>query len=823
MKTNDTLQAKNNALAGLVAKAKTGDQAAFTELYDRTAPELYRCIRAMTRDEDLAWDIQQDSYLRAYESLDTLENDAAFFPWLRRIAVNITARKMSQRRSLTFTELAGDDDDDAFPELPDLSPESQPELALDQKETSRLVQEILSKLPEEQQLIVGMRYYDELSVKEIAATLNLSTGTVKAQLFHGREKVETAVRALEKQGVKLYGLSPLPFLIALLRRMEPAEAARQAAVKTVVAKAGLTAGAKTAALAAGSTGAASAATEAVVLHATRPFFTTVLGKIVLGVLCAGVVTGGVVGFRWAKNTLFKTSNPNPYIVETGEDPQNSTDAPAIPVEISTTGEAEIEISTPQDTEPTFTENDHAPTETDSSAPETAPAEESEADRDAISIANISAACAEALTASQTKSDTQNAVYIHLPGREAEGISVVAVKDVSIRSEEADDWSNLASDLPHPVPDDPGEPGAYPMIFSLYNGEINEAYFVPQSYFQELLLDDRSFVNMRAAYEEAKTACLAEADTQHATYMKIPGHEDYAVVAVKGVSILSEHADDWSGLPSYTFQMPEDPGKPGTYMMVFSVQEGVLNGSSLEESDDLAAFAEGLPARWEATNDASSLANMRSAYAEATTAYILEENSDNCVYAKSIDEEGVLTVTVTVRNVRILSETADNWNGLGAGQPFPLPDDPGVPGFYTVIFTYSSTSEEYGGLTDVSFGEFRAFLDYTEINKQNSDPQERSLEEEDFRNLRAAYAEMKIYYETEGHAGTSREYEVRQRVKGWHQELYDFNYGFSESSLGSDALLRDAIYALSERTSGKFTLTVSADENGEVKFNVNLID
>ena len=74
----------SNELAALVAQAKAGDQNAFTELYDRTAPELYRCIRAMTRDEDLSWDIQQDSYLRAFQSLDKLENDEAFLPWLRR-------------------------------------------------------------------------------------------------------------------------------------------------------------------------------------------------------------------------------------------------------------------------------------------------------------------------------------------------------------------------------------------------------------------------------------------------------------------------------------------------------------------------------------------------------------------------------------------------------------------------------------------------------------------------------------------------------------------------------------------------------------------
>ena len=249
MKTNENeLRMKNEALAKLAAKAKTGDQAAFTELYNRTSNDLFRCIRAMTRDEDLTWDIQQDSYLRAFQSLDKLENNEAFFPWLRRIAVNVTADRMKQRLPLTFTELTVEDDG-GMPELPDLNPANQPELSLDWKETSRLVQEILSKLPEEQQLIVGMRYYDELSVKEIAGLLNISDGAVKAQLFHGRKKVETAVRALEKQGIKLYGLSPVAFLVALMRRAEPAAASgtRQAAVKAAVTKVSADAVAATAA------------------------------------------------------------------------------------------------------------------------------------------------------------------------------------------------------------------------------------------------------------------------------------------------------------------------------------------------------------------------------------------------------------------------------------------------------------------------------------------------------------------------------------------------------------------------------------------------
>lgn len=283
-----------NELAALVVKAKDGEQAAFTELYDRTAPELYRCIRAMTRDEDLTWDIQQDSYLQAFERLDTLENNASFFPWLRRIAVNTTVTQMRKRMPLRFSDLGGDEES-AIPELPDLNTDHQPELSLDRKETSRLVQEILASLPESQQLIVGMRYYDELSIKEIAETLKLSDGTVKSQLFQGRKRVESAVRGLEQQGIKLYGLSPLPFLLALMRQMEPVQSARQSVVKAVVTQ--TVTGAATQAVTTVAKP-VTAATLGQLLHSS-------LGQLAIGALSVAAIGGGI----WSGSKLLKRDKP----------------------------------------------------------------------------------------------------------------------------------------------------------------------------------------------------------------------------------------------------------------------------------------------------------------------------------------------------------------------------------------------------------------------------------------------------------------------------------------------------------------------------------
>ena len=321
-----------DSLAELVEQAKAGDQNAFSELYTRTSANLYRCIRAMTRDEELTWDIHQDAYLRAFRSLNTLDRNEAFFPWLRRIAVNVTATRMAQRLPMTFTDLGGEDGE--LPDPMDLRPETQPELSLDRKESARLVQEILAKLPEEQQLILGMRYYDELSVKEIASVLKISTGAVKAQLFHGRKKVETAVRALEKQGLKLYGLSPLAFLLALMRRMEPSEAAARTAMKAVTKTVSMTATPVT------------ASTFGQVLHG-------MLGKLALGLLSVAVVGGGI----WAGSKLLSRSQPvvpdqpsetvTVAQLDTAESAENldTTEAPTPDTEPATTEASEPTDST----------------------------------------------------------------------------------------------------------------------------------------------------------------------------------------------------------------------------------------------------------------------------------------------------------------------------------------------------------------------------------------------------------------------------------------------------------------------------------------------
>ena len=327
--------------AELVAEAKAGDQAAFTELFDLTHRAIYRTIRSMVRDEDLVWDIHQDTYLRAFKSLDKLEKDESFFPWLRRIAVNVTAKTMAKRNPLPFSELGGAEEG-GEPELPDPSPAGQPELALDRKENARMVREILSGLPEAQQMVVGMRYYEELPVEEIAALLGVTQGTVKTQLHRGRKRIETAVRELERRGVKLYGLSPLPFLLALLRRLEPAEAAEKQAA-AALAKSGV---------------------KTVGVRVGRRFVETAAGRLLLGLLTVGVIGGGVAGFLWLQRRAEPRGDVRPPVIRMAS-PEDMSSEP-----ITTAPETTETTTTEPSAEPTGSETTAEPAPETEGAPNT---------------------------------------------------------------------------------------------------------------------------------------------------------------------------------------------------------------------------------------------------------------------------------------------------------------------------------------------------------------------------------------------------------------------------------------------------------------------
>ena len=315
-------------LSGLVASARAGDQDAIAALYEKTYSQVFYTVKSMIKDEDAVFDILQDSYIKAFAHLEGFAGDTKFLPWVKQIAANTARDWLKKKKPTLFAELDSGDGTDTAPEerFVDERSENLPEQVMDQDETKRLVREIIDQLPEDQRAVIGMFYYEELSVKEIAEAMGSTESAVKSRLMYGRKKIENKVLDLERRGTKLYGLAPIPFLLWLFKGQKAyaAELPSSAILETVLdaAQAGTAAGtAGTAASGAAGTAAAASASTAATTAGAAASGGLALKAVLVGLLSAAVIGGGAFGV--ASLIGDREEAPEPEYVETVD-----TDTPA---------------------------------------------------------------------------------------------------------------------------------------------------------------------------------------------------------------------------------------------------------------------------------------------------------------------------------------------------------------------------------------------------------------------------------------------------------------------------------------------------------------
>ncbi len=215
-----------NEMGELIAKAKQKDADAISELYQKTYTHVFYVVKSMIKDEDTVQDIVQDTYMKAFDHLDSFDGKGNFTSWVKQIAANTTRDYLKKKKPILFTDLGNSEEDYAFEDtLTDEQAAFMPESLMDQKETARLLREIIDELPEDQRAAIGMYYYEKLSVKQIAQAFGVSESAIKSRLMYGRKKIETKVLELEKRGTKLYSLAPFTFFLLLLKKQNAQAAA----------------------------------------------------------------------------------------------------------------------------------------------------------------------------------------------------------------------------------------------------------------------------------------------------------------------------------------------------------------------------------------------------------------------------------------------------------------------------------------------------------------------------------------------------------------------------------------------------------------------
>ena len=175
--------------AQIVRRVLQGDVNAFEKLVTEYEKAVYAIALRMTGNAEDAADMTQETFIKAYNSLQSFRGESKFSVWLYRIASNVCLDFLRSRSRKPTVSLSVEDDEGEETEL-DIADESQsPEQLLERGLTRDAVRRGLEALPPDYRQILLLREIQGLSYEEIADTLSIEVGTVKSRIFRARKRL----------------------------------------------------------------------------------------------------------------------------------------------------------------------------------------------------------------------------------------------------------------------------------------------------------------------------------------------------------------------------------------------------------------------------------------------------------------------------------------------------------------------------------------------------------------------------------------------------------------------------------------------------------
>lgn len=176
------LPAEDKALVARLRDPSTA-RAAFGEVIKRYTEPLYWQIRRMVQNHDDANDLLQNTFMKAWTSIENFRGDARLSTWLYKIAINESLSHLERegrRRTMSV------DDEEAGTAVSAIESDT----FIDGDRLCQELRKAIATLPEKQRLVFNMRYYDEMPYEEMSSILGTSVGALKASYHLAAKKIE---------------------------------------------------------------------------------------------------------------------------------------------------------------------------------------------------------------------------------------------------------------------------------------------------------------------------------------------------------------------------------------------------------------------------------------------------------------------------------------------------------------------------------------------------------------------------------------------------------------------------------------------------------
>ncbi|PYL09949.1 MAG: RNA polymerase subunit sigma [Verrucomicrobia bacterium] len=181
----------------LVRRCQAGDTEAFDELVSRYRIRVFSMIYNMVHNEQDAWDLAQDSFVKAWKSIKRFRGRSSFYTWIYRIVMNVTIDWLRKRQ----VKGGGVEFDDTT-QLREVDPASKtvpkkealPYETMERDEVRARIDKAIAQLSPEQRAVILMKEIEDMQYHEIAEALGCSIGTVMSRLFYARKKLQNLLR-----------------------------------------------------------------------------------------------------------------------------------------------------------------------------------------------------------------------------------------------------------------------------------------------------------------------------------------------------------------------------------------------------------------------------------------------------------------------------------------------------------------------------------------------------------------------------------------------------------------------------------------------------
>ncbi len=174
----------------LVVRVQAGEVAAFDALVHRYRERVYSLIYNLTANREEASDLSQDTFIKAFRSIQSFQGKASFYTWICRIALNTTMsflRKRKKERTFSFDSFHENEDSEAV--LERLAAKSKEDKSLILNELQQKLNEALQMLSVKHRTVVVLHEVEHLSHAQIATIVKCSEGTVRSRLHYAKQEL----------------------------------------------------------------------------------------------------------------------------------------------------------------------------------------------------------------------------------------------------------------------------------------------------------------------------------------------------------------------------------------------------------------------------------------------------------------------------------------------------------------------------------------------------------------------------------------------------------------------------------------------------------